>query len=72
MWIKQIDLTDGGDGSTCIKITMTNGGQIFLDEQVPHDGKVVIPFDEYGKQQTPQVHMYDYDKDEWGPDEYAD
>lgn len=72
MWIKQIELTDDGDGSTSVVITMTNGAEIRINEQIPYDGKVVVPFGPNGDRLTTQVHQYDYEKDEWGPDEYAD
>lgn len=72
MWIKQIDLTDAGDGSTSIVITMTNGGKIYINEDIPYGAKVIIPFDANGNQQPREIHEYNHDTDQWEPDEYAD
>lgn len=65
MWIKEVEMSDGGDGSTYVTITMTNGAEIRLNPDIPHDGKVVIPFGPNGDQLATKHYTYDYDKDDY-------
>ncbi len=52
----KVKLTDAGDGSTSVELTIDGGKSIYLNNDIPHDGHIILWLDGDGRERVEEEY----------------